>query len=189
MPTWEEQNAEERAKIDNFATDGLAGVSNSLAYRVHETERHLHHYNHFFGAAASANGEIHVADHLVTTPFQANAGNTVFGSWLQVLGSSDTPHIAGTVFFDLHELFVTSIQRANTIYLVQIGFGASGTAALNDDDVTETMYIAPANARSSPMEVNSERVASGTKTWLRILADGANEGTMDFFIGLHEYEG
>jgi hypothetical protein len=31
-------------KIDNKATLGSLGTSNSLAYRVHEIERHLHSY-------------------------------------------------------------------------------------------------------------------------------------------------
>jgi len=176
-------------KIDNAPTNGLLGVEDSLAYRTHEVERHLHHYDHFFGAAAIPSGTAHVADHLTTTSFQADAGNTVFGSWLQILGSDDTPHVSGGAFYDVHEVFIESIERANIVYLVQIGFGESGAAALSADMVTELMYIAPANSRSSPIEIASKRQAVGTKAWIRILADGQNTGTMDFFIGLHEYEG
>ena len=36
-------------KIDSLATDGLAGVSNSLAYRVHEIEKHFHSEEHWYG--------------------------------------------------------------------------------------------------------------------------------------------
>ena len=32
----------ETDKIDQAVTDGLAGTSNSLAYRVHEIEKHFH---------------------------------------------------------------------------------------------------------------------------------------------------
>ena len=33
---------DEIAKIDNLSTDGLGGINNSLAYRIHEIENHLH---------------------------------------------------------------------------------------------------------------------------------------------------
>lgn len=176
-------------KIDNFRTLGLLGVSDSLAYRTHEIERHHHHYEHFFGVAVSPSGEVHVADHQSTTSFQADAGNTIFGSWLQVLGSSDTPHVGTATHYDFNALMIETVERANTIYLIEVGFGASGAASISDDTITETMYIAPANARSSPIFISTRRQASGTKAWVRILADGADTGKMDFFIGLHEYEG
>ncbi len=190
MPTWEQQREGERAKIDSEAVDGLAGVSNSLAYKVHEIERHAHHHNHFFGAAASPSGETHVADHLTMTSFQADAGSSAFGSWLQILGSSDTPHVSGSAFYDLNLLFVETVERTAANYLVQIGFGATGAAAISADDVTETMFkVDTAAARSVPVEISTERHAAGTKAWIRIWADGQATGTMDFFISLHEYEG
>jgi len=40
-------------KIDNKAVDGLLGVSNSLGYRVHEIERHLHGRERWLGKAGS----------------------------------------------------------------------------------------------------------------------------------------
>ena len=32
------------AKLDSAATEGLEGVSNSIAYRVHEIEKQFHNY-------------------------------------------------------------------------------------------------------------------------------------------------
>ena len=40
-------------KIDGLSVSGLTGVSNSLAYRVHEIERHLHSSGRWFGAAVT----------------------------------------------------------------------------------------------------------------------------------------
>lgn len=42
--------SDETDKIDSAATDGLEGTSNSLAYRVHEIEKHLHNRGRFWGA-------------------------------------------------------------------------------------------------------------------------------------------
>ncbi|GAG06645.1 unnamed protein product, partial [marine sediment metagenome] len=63
-------------KIDNLASLGLAGVSNSLTYRVHEIERHFHNNEYWYGAAAVSNGEIHVADEVgpSISPFALLAG-------------------------------------------------------------------------------------------------------------------
>ena len=49
-------------KVDSAATDGLAGVNNSLAYRVHEIERHVHSYERWFELAAAPDPTDHVAD-------------------------------------------------------------------------------------------------------------------------------
>ena len=59
---------------------------------------------------ADIDDENHVADRItdVTTSFQADAGNLVWGSWLQVLGSNDTPVRAGKTMFDFHEILVVS---------------------------------------------------------------------------------
>jgi len=54
-------------KIDSAASKGLDGIVDSIAYRIHETERHMHSYERWFGAAAVPNGEIHIADRVGTT--------------------------------------------------------------------------------------------------------------------------
>ncbi len=40
-------------KIDNQAVDGLSGVSNSMAYKVHEIEKHFHNHERWFGKLGS----------------------------------------------------------------------------------------------------------------------------------------
>ena len=181
----------DRQKIDSVTTLGLNGTNNSLAYRVHEIERHLHSYERWFETAAVANGEIHVADAAGTGlgVFQIDAGNTVWGAWLQVLGSSDTPAITGSVKFDPHKILVTAAER-NVVYVVQIGFGASGAAALGAGAYTEVVFI-PAGGvvDSGPVAVQSRRITVGTKTWARCICPGQNTATLNFMFGIHEYEG
>ena len=181
----------DRQKIDSATTLGLNGTNNSLAYRVHEVERHLHSYERWFETAAVANGEIHVADPAGTGGgvFQMDAGNVTWGAWLQILGSSDTPAITGSVKFDPDQILVTAAER-NVVYVVQIGFGASGAAALSAGTYTEKPFI-PAGGvvDSGPMDVKSKRIAVGTKAWVRCICPGQNTATLDFMIGIHEYEG
>ena len=66
-------------KVDSAGTDGLNGVHNSLAYRVHEIERHMHSYERWFESAAAPAGTTHVADPAGTGGGQwtLDAGNTL----------------------------------------------------------------------------------------------------------------
>jgi hypothetical protein len=179
-------------RLDWEATDGLAGVDNSLAYRVHEIERHVHSYERWFETAAVANGEVHVADRLGTGggAFQADAGNDDWGTWLQILGSSDTPELSGSAEFDLHRIAFVAQERNNTQYNVQIGFGASGAAALSAEAYTEfPIKTGGGNSVISPIEIQQRRNTTGTKSWLRLKCPGQNTATLDFLFGIHEYEG
>lgn len=181
----------DRQKIDSAATQGLAGTNNSLAYRVHEIERHVHSNERWFGAAAVANGEIHVADSITTvdTAFQMDAGNDTWGSYLQILGSSDTPAGTGNAKFDLHRLAVVAVENANATHLVQVVFGATGAAGLTAGTYTEFVFH-PQSVQGAETIVNfqSRRITVGTKGWIRCWVSGANTSTVDFLFGLHEYE-
>lgn len=177
--------------IDSATTQGLAGVSNSLAYRVHEIERHFHSYERWLELAAVPAAETHRADPAGSGAgvFQIDAGNDDWGSWLQILGSSDTPIGTGNTHFDLHRILITATER-NAIYVVQIGFAATGAASLTADTYVEAVFIPASNAvDSGPVEIQSRRIAGGTKAWARCICPGQDTATLDFMIGLHEYEG
>jgi len=182
----------ETDKIDAAASDGLTGTVDSTSYRIHEIERHFHSYERWFGAATAPNGEIHVADRIgtTTTAFQTDAGNLTWGNWLQVLGSSDTPIEVGNTYFDLHRMQVVAVESANATHFIQIAYGATGAAALEAGTYTELAFR-PQSVQGAETIINihTRRVAAEIKTWIRHLAVGQNTSTMDFFIGLHEYEG
>ena len=107
----------ETDKIDKKATDGLEGTADSLAYRVHELERHFHNTEKWFGMALVPVGETHVADRMSVSnsPFTLTAGNDDFGSWVQLLGSEDTPVIAGAVKFDAHNVLIVTTNSTNVL--------------------------------------------------------------------------
>ena len=183
--------ASDRQKIDAFATDGLGGTSNSLAYRVHEVERHSHSYERWMELASVPAGETHRADAAGTGAgaFPIDAGNATWGSWLQILGSTDTPVIAGNVKYDMHRFLVSATER-NAIYVVQFAFGTSAAIALAAGAYTEVVFIPAANqVDSGPVNVQVRRAATTTKAWARCICPGQDTATLNFFIGLHEYEG
>ena len=183
--------ASDQQKIDAFATDGLGGTSNSLAYRVHEVERHFHSYERWMELASVPAGETHRADAAGAGAgaFQLDAGNATWGAWLQILGSTDTPVTTGNVKYDLHRVLVSATER-NAVYVVQLAFGASGAVALAAGAYTEAVFIPTGNqGDSGPVGVQMPRVATTTKGWARCICPGQDTATLNFFIGLHEYEG
>jgi hypothetical protein len=180
------------AKIDGIATLGLLGVADSLAYRVGEIERHLHSYEKWFARAAVPSGETHVADRIGTgtAAFQVDGGNNTWGAWVQIVGSSDTPVQAAAAYFDLHRMMITDIENDGAVHFVQIAFGESGAAALTAGNYTEFVFKSQAvNTEETPVSIQTRRAAARTKCWARVWSVGQNTGTMDFYIGFHEYEG
>lgn len=178
-------------KIDNEAADGLLGVHNSLAYRTHEIERHLHSNERWFGAAVTPSGETHVADRLGVgiVAFLIDAGNNTWGSWLQILGSSDTPAEGTNAYMDIHRLLITNAER-NATYFLQLGIGATGQAALDAETYTEVVFQPASNQiDSGPVAIQSRRGATGIKAWARCLCPSQNTAQLSFYHGIHEYEG
>jgi hypothetical protein len=183
--------SDETDKIDGATTDGLTGTNNSLAYRVHEIERHFHSYERWVEQAAVPVGETHVADVIGTGngAFRCDAGNDDWGVWMHILGSSDTPIIAGSAKFDPHRITVEATERDAT-YFIQFAFGTSGAAALAAGAYTETVIASAGNkAEPGPTMVQSRRIAAGTKAWARTMCPGQNTAWIDFYLGIHEYEG
>jgi hypothetical protein len=179
-------------KIDGAATGGLTDTADSLAYRIGEMERHFHGWDRWMCAAASANGEIHVADRIGntgTSPFTLTSGNNTWGAWVQVLGSSDTPVVAGGVKYDLHRVLVLV---ANTVapYFIQFGFGTSGAAALTAEAFSSIVINPASNTdKTEALPMMCRRQAAGTKAWARCWCVGNNAKTLTVMFGLHEYEG
>ena len=156
---------------------------------VVEIARHIHNRGIWLSAAAAPSGEDHVADvDIPTTSFVADAGSNTWGSWLQVVGATDTPVVAGMVKFEPHLMFIDTFEAANTVYMVQIAAGATGAAALMAGTYSTFPFKAPANARTVAIPVLAHRYAAGTKVWVRCWARLTETATMNFMIGIHEYK-
>lgn len=181
------------SKLDDVSADGLSGASNSIAYRIEEIEKHFHNREKWFGVAASPSGETHVADRVggATSAFTLTAGNNDFGSWVQILGSSDTPVQTDYAYFDAHRYIVTTTNSTNA-YIIQIVAGESADIATNlaNEAFSETMYISASNNNDSGIEtIKTSRIPTGTKVWVRTACIGGNGTTISLYFGLHEYSG
>ena len=182
---------------DSKVTVGLLGVNNSLAYRVHEIEKHHHSNEDWFGLADAPDAEVHraddITDHVLANPidpFVIDAGNEVWGSWVQIVGSSDTPNRAGMAKFDMHHIQVVASEAADVNAFIQITWGADGATGLAAGDYTTIPYLTPTNqSAETSMNVMMTRIDAGTKVWARCLGMGENTMTLSFFFGIHEYAG
>jgi hypothetical protein len=185
-------DADPLTNIDRIESQGLTGTHDSLGYRVGELERHIHSNGRWFEPAVVPVGETHVADRISENGgvgFQIDAGNDDWGAWLQVIGSEDTPVIAGCLKFDINRIFISAVERAS-IYYVQLGFGATGAAALVAEEYSEFVYKpATVQATETALVMQGRRHDVGTKAWARCMCPGQNTATLSFFIGVHEYEG
>lgn len=181
----------ETDKIDKKSVNGLSGTVNSLAYKVNEIEKHLHSAGSWFGAAVTPDGTTHVADRIGAgvSSFQIDAGNNDWGAWVQVLGSEDTPARVGQAYFDPHLILITDAE-AETTYFIQFSRGLTGDAGLAAGTYTELCVGIDATKKfKNETSIQTGRAQSGSLLWCRCLAVGENTGTLDFYIGLHEYEG
>ena len=167
-------------------------LEQKIEQEVFEIEKHLHHYEKFFGLAGTPAGETHRADRitLLPEPFQLDAGNDTWGAWLQIFGSDDTPVIATNVFFDFNKILIVSHEHNTNVYALQLAYGESTelAAKLTAENFGDDMIVTGAgNSETGPTDIDSMRVPAGQKVWLRIWAKGQNTGTLDVYPGIHEY--
>ena len=186
--TWDPQ-------IDRRAVSGLTGTPDSLAYRTNEIERHHHGRERWYGKLAVQTAT-DWADNVINSPFQAISGNNDYGSdpndEAQVVGTADTPVIAGRVYYDPHRILivdcsVTTPTKIRAVY----GTGTLAAAVAAGQFSTKMLHIDPAAASNAavPVVLMTPRLRCGIdKLWLQFwsLTDNA---TIDFYIGWHEYEG
>jgi len=182
--------SDETDKIDLATADGLQGTHYSLSYYLGEIHRHLHSQGRWFEKAGTPEGEFHVADRigLGTGAFRIDAGNDTWGDWLQILGSQDTPVNDGDYAFDPHQFVVEDTER-NATYFVQIAAGSTGAAALTAGTYVEFVYSATVQKEVGIVKIQTGRALTGTKLWARCMCPDNDTGWLDFYFGLHCYEG
>jgi len=165
-------------KIDAAATNGLAGTSNSLAYRVHEIEKHFHNREYWYGK--DPGDAFFLEDGMV--PWHPVAGAIgVFGNWTQL---SNGDEVTAGPFYDPHKILVITTSVASKLYYLQLGTGAGGAQTV----LTTTALYPAASLRQAPAEIKCARVAKTALLWARIACETA-AATLDFVIGLHVYAG
>ena len=168
--------SQDARKIDSATTDGLSGTSNSLAYRVHEIEKHLHGKEYWFGDGGSND----LAENL--TEIQATAGTSeAYGTALQIHDGSDLGYGAK---LDAHRILVTAVSATSKVYKLAIYSGASAGGLTFLTAVVG--YFPAATGKSNPIELMMPRVNYTEKLWVKLACE-TNSATMDFLIGTHFY--
>ena len=178
----------------------LLALTRIGAKEAWEAEKHVHSGERWLAAAATPSGETHIADRVgagaagaEASPLQVDAGNDDWGSWTQILGSSDTPLDSGSAtHFDLHRLIIHDAEDTTQRYIVQMALQEDAPAddPGASDTYTEFELISAgvgANATTIPFDIQNPRVPAGTKVWMRTRAPNQNTSTIDFCIGIHEY--
>jgi len=168
----------------------LENTIDSLA-EIIEVEKHFHNREKWFGLATAASGELHSADRMdgVILPFRLTAGASDFGSWVQVLGSTDTPVSSGMTRFDGHRvMIVTTDSTAPFIIQIMLGETVNFAAKLVAEEFTEFPYTSQSNNNDSGIsEIKTIRGAAGDKVWARCACVGQTGKLIDFHFGIHEY--
>lgn len=197
-------------KVDEQAVDGLAGISNSLGYKVHEIEKHLHNREYWFGQATTPVQGVTAGEKGICTPFIATsiATGDGFGAWIPVLGNTDTPSVtgSGTAYFDAHRMEITDVDVGDKLpHFIQFGWSTlaatsadadAGADALANGDISGFITVPEKDGKSAPIDLMMPRIPIGTRLLMRYKVCNRNTpfalvaGTgLHFFVGLHEYAG
>lgn len=173
-------------------TDALQVVTDSILEEVIEIEKHFHTWERWLGQSADQSGNDWAADNLV--PLDVISGNNAYGSdaddEAKVLGTADTPVVAGTTVFDLHRFLIVAVSQ-DSVYKFRIVWGTGTMAdAITAGQTSEFMVkfdaVNPQQSAGIPFPVKMPRLDAGTKVWVQCW-NATDNATASFFIGLHEY--
>jgi len=166
---------------------------------LYEIAAHLHSYSRAYEPKAVTTAT-RFADAFGAVPATANfwsvtsANPAGWGAWVQILGTADTPfsnidaNVPVAVQFDLSEILIINSDFTG-LCGVQLGFGASGAAALLAGTYsTEPIFVLNgATAERVVFHVKNTNIAVGTPVWIRILTPGQTAKQLDIIFNLHEY--
>ena len=185
--------------MPNYSNDYLGQKIKAIEADVQEIEGHIHAGERWFGLAASVSGETHLADRIGAGAATAecavvviDAGNDDWGTWTQILGSSDTPVHTGAKHYSFRQVHITDTETRAQRYMFQVAFQEDAPADdPGDTDVyTEHEFTSSGIAALEtipPVTIQSPHAASGTKAWMRSRAPNVNTSTMSFYFSLREH--
>lgn len=168
-------------------------LKESTQRHTKDTEHHLHTRERWFGKSADQSGNNWGADTL--TPFRCISGNGVYGTdtddEAKLIGSDDTPIVAGKTQFDFHRMLVVGVS-VDTEFKLRLIWGTGTMAdAITADQYSENMVkfdsLNPQLSAGIPIDVLMDKISSGMKVWAQC-KNATNNATLDFYIGLHEYD-
>ena len=170
-----------------------------IAQRTYEIENHIHSHERWFesaGTPTDTHKAVRLGDPDGVGAFTITGGKSsvtpTWGSWVEILGSGDTPAEPGNKLYDLHRLFISDASTDGVSHYIQIACGPSGDEALEALEYTEFLFrpkiAVGITSTEAPVELRNDRHGVGVRAWARVLVVGTNGGTLDFCFGLHEYD-
>lgn len=158
--------------------------------KTKEINNHTHTVERWFGRHATQSGN-NWAKQDTLGAFQLVSGNNDWGDTLKVLGSGDTPVTAGKLFADSNHLLISDVSQA-TVYKLRMIWGSTNASVeLAAGNYTETMIITDKTLGNTsggvPIVIMTPSGPVGSKVWMQCW-NATNSATIDFFIGIHEYE-
>ncbi len=159
-----------------------------IEQEIYEVENHLHNRERWFGKLGVQTAT-DWGEQASLTPYRAISGNGVFGAdandEAQVIGTDDTPAIAGMVYYDVHRIEVTASSKA-TDWVLRIIYG-SGTMANAESAGQYSDVMVQEAKKGSPIDIIMPRTpCADCKVWIRA-KNVTDNATIDFFVGIHEY--
>ena len=162
--------------------NGRYGFPSKPAFNeAYEAEKHVHNREIWFGPAAAASAT-HFGDIDNMSSYQIDAGTDTWGSWVQLLGTNDTPVQENRYKYDSHRIIIAGVETDKTKTRIQLAAGPSGSQVVK----TEILFF-PATDVDPPLDIICPRINVKTELWARCWVKGIDGSTIDFNIGIHEY--
>jgi hypothetical protein len=171
-------------KIDGAAVSGLSGVNNSLAYKVHEIEKHFHNSAQWFGKDTGDN----LLNRDSVTPWTMVSGTSqAYGTEVQLSDGTEIESGSATKKYDLHEVMVVDNDAGNAVTTFKIQFwygtGLFAAATLLTECVASFYSVSD---NHGVITMVCPRIACNNKLWARIKCS-VNSKSISLLIGVHTY--
>jgi len=150
------------------------------------TEDHFHNIERWYGKKAAPTAGVREMDNVLTV-FRIDSGNNVYGTAICIIGTSDTPIInSSSLYFDIHRLLIVTTERSEP-YKVRLTWGTTEAAGIAAGNYSTTMFSPNnTNGKTDPLDIMMPKLPVGTKIWANCWCAN-NTGTIDFYLGIHEY--
>jgi hypothetical protein len=170
------------------------GVTRTFSFDAHIIEEHFHTQEYWLGISGDQSGNDWAADTL--NVFQAISGANDYGGdaddEAKVLGTADTPMIAGNITFDVRQILIEDVS-VDTVWKLRIAWGTTTVGnAVAAGDYTEIMLqfdsTNPQQSAGIPISIRMPRLTAGSdQVWIEAW-NATDNATIDFFVGIHEYD-
>ncbi len=179
------------AFADNWNTQAIQDTLSKALAEALEVERHFHAHERLIAKHQAPTGTVKAdtsATAFYTWDFTA-AGDSTFGTALQILGSDDTPIIAGMTKYDFGKVMIT-VVNSNTLYKMRIYCGATVGVAEATGEITDIWFRGddtnPQQAHPVEIELKMKRHDAGSLIWVAI-ANATGAQTASAVFAIHEY--